>query len=183
MHFRLDSRKAIEATATLLRLAPYRLMGRKRLLALLYLADRESLERTGRPIIGGRLVAMDYGPIHTEVYDLIKGSHPAQAEWSQHFQNEGYQVRLTQDLRPSALSRAEVDLLHEISSARLGRDDFDLAHETHSAEWEKNYHEGTSTPIPFEHLIEAVGRSADKDAILRDAEEKDYFDTLFSGKK
>ena len=71
--FRLDTRKTIEAAATLLRLAPYRRMSRKRLLALLYLADRESLKPTGRPIIGGRLVAMDYGPIHSEVYDFIKG--------------------------------------------------------------------------------------------------------------
>ncbi len=73
MIFRIDTRKAIEAAATLLRLAPHRIMGRKRLLALLYIADRESLKRRGRPIVGGRLCAMDYGPIHSEVYDLIKG--------------------------------------------------------------------------------------------------------------
>jgi uncharacterized phage-associated protein len=181
MHFRLDTRKAIEAAATLLRLAPYRLMGRKRLLALLYLAERESMKRSGRPMIGGRLVAMDYGPIHTEIYDLIKGSHSAQAEWSRHFQNEGYQVRLAHDLGPAALSRQEVSLLNEISSERLGRDDFEIAEETHGDEWQRNHHADTSTPIPLEHLIEAVGRSSDKDAILRDAEEKAYFDRLFVG--
>jgi uncharacterized phage-associated protein len=180
MHFRLDTRKAIEAAAALLRLAPHRLMGRKRLLALLYLADRENLKRTGRPMIGGRLVAMDYGPIHSEIYDLIKGSHSEQAEWSRHFQNQGYQVELAQDLDPSALSRQEVNLLNEISSERLGRDDFDIASETHGAEWERNHHEGTSAPIPLEHLIEAIGRSKDKDAIFRDAEEKAYFDKMFS---
>jgi uncharacterized phage-associated protein len=183
MFFRIDTRKAIEAAATLLRLAPHRIMGRKRLLALLYIADRESLKRTGRPIIGGRLVAMDYGPIHSEVYDLIKGSHSSQAKWSRHFQNEAYLVKLAHDLGPSALSRREVNLLNEVSAERLGRDDFDVAQETHFEEWEKNHHEGTSTAIPLEHLIEAVGRSKDKDAILRDAEEKTYFDKLFAKKK
>src|SRR2546422_10775187 len=97
MFFRMNTRKAIEAAATLLRLAPYRLMGRKRLLALLYIADRESLKRTGRPIIGGRLVAMDYGPIHSEVYDLIKSSHSAQTDWARHFQNEGQLIRIAHD--------------------------------------------------------------------------------------
>jgi uncharacterized phage-associated protein len=183
MFFRLDTRKAIEAAATLLRLAPHRLMGRKRLLALLYIADRESIKKTGRPIVGGRLVALDYGPIHSEVYDLIKGSHSAQEEWSRHFHNENYLVRLAHDIRPSALSQWEVNLLNEISAERLGRDDFDVARETHYAEWEKNYHENTSMMIPLEHLIEAVGRSKDKDAILKDAEEKAYFDKMFQRKR
>jgi uncharacterized phage-associated protein len=181
--FRIDTRKAIEAAATLLRLAPHRIMGRKRLLALLYIADRESLKRTGRPIIGGRLVAMDYGPIHSEVYDLIKGAHSEQAEWSSHFQNEAYLVTLAHDLGPSALSRREINLLNEVSSERLGKDDFDIARETHFEEWEKNHQEGTSTAIPLEHLIDAVGRSKDKDAILRDAEEKTFFDKMFAEKK
>lgn len=183
MFFKIDIRKAIEATATLLRIAPHREMGRKRLLALLYIADRENLKKTGRPIIGGRLAAMDYGPIHSEVYDLIKGSHSSQLEWSGHFQNEAYMIRLAHDLAPSALSRQEINLLNEVSSARLGRDDFDIARETHFAEWEQNYHQGTSTPIPLESLIEAIGRLKDKDAILRDAEEKAFFDKMFSGTK
>ena len=126
---------------------------------------------------------MDYGAIHGEIYDLIKGSGRAQTEWSSHFQNDGYQISLTNDIGPSALSREEVSLLNEISSERLGRDDFDLAQETHGPEWQENHRAGTSTPIPFEHLIKAVGRLKDKDAILRDAEEKAYFDKLFSGKK
>ncbi len=138
MHnFRIDIRKAIEASATLLRLAPHRMMGRKRLLALLYIADRESIKKTGRPIVGGRLVAMDYGPIHSEVYDLIKGSHSAQPDWSGHFQNEDYFVKLTKDLSPSALSRFEVGLLNAVSAEHLGQDDFDVALDTHREEWKK----------------------------------------------
>ncbi|SRR5260370_20122013 len=183
MHFRIDTRKAIEAAATLLRLSPHRLMSRKRLLALLYIADRESIRRTCRPIVGGRLVAMDYGPIHSEVYDLIKGSHSDQAHWSSQFQNEGYFIKLHHDLGASALSRSEVSLLNEISDERLGRDDWDVALESHFEEYDKNYHKDTSTPIPLEDLIDAVGRAKDKAGILRDAEEKAFFDRMFSNKQ
>ena len=69
--FKLDSKKAVEAAAILARQSPGQKISRKRLLALLYIANRECLKRSGRPIIGGRLVAMKYGPIHGEVYDLI----------------------------------------------------------------------------------------------------------------
>ena len=184
MIFKLDFKKAMEAAAILLRLTPHRLMDRKRLLALLYLADRESMKQTGRPIIGGKLVAMKHGPIHSDVYDLIKGGGNEQASWSRHFENEDYKVCLSDDdLRVSALSRYEIDLLNEISTKYAGFGTWDVAQATHTDEYTKNYHEGTSMPIPLEDLIEAVGRKADIAAILLDAEEKTYFDKLFAGKK
>lgn len=183
MFFRLDTNKAIEAAALLLRLAPHRLMSRKRLLALLYIADRESLKETGRPIIGGRLVAMDYGPIHSEVYDLIKGGRVEQVEWSRHFRNDSYCVRLHDDLGVSALSRYEVAILNRVSEQRLGFDDWDVANESHEfKEYQQNHHQRTSTTIPLEDLIDAVGLSKKKEAILRDAKEKAFFDKMFSAK-
>lgn len=179
--FKFDARKAIEATATLTRLEPHCLIGRKRLLALLYLADREGLKRTGRPIIGGRLVAMKYGPIHSEVYDLIKGGHSEQAQWSKHFGNDAHLVVLRDDPEVSALSRYEIGILNEVSQKFMGYDDWDIADATHDlAEYKNSYKEGTSTTISPELLIDAVGLSGRKDAILRDACEKAFFDHLFS---
>jgi uncharacterized phage-associated protein len=183
MFFRLDTRKAIEASATFLRLAHGRCMGRKRLLALLYLADRESLKRSGRPIIGGKLAAMDFGPIHSEVYDLIKGGHRDQVPWSSHFKNDSHCIVLGEDPGVSALSRYEIGVLNEISEKYMGYDDWDVAYATHLPEYEKVFRKGTSTPLPLENLIEAIGRGDEKDAILQDAKEKDFLDHLFSGKK
>src|SRR5437879_5006643 len=168
MFFRLDTRKAIEATATLLRLAHHRTMSRKRLLALLYIADRESLSRTGRPIIGGRLAALPHGPIHSEVYDLIKGGHSDELEWSRHFQNEGRFIRITHDVGTSALSRFEVGLLNEISDRHFGDDVWDIVLLTHKfEEYKQSYREGSSAPISLEQVIDAVGRRKDKETILR----------------
>ncbi len=179
--FKLDQRKAIEASATLLRLHPGRVMDRKRLLALLYMVDRECLKRTGRPVIGGKLTAMKHGPIHSEVYDLIKGGGNSQAEWSRHFENNEYKVHLAdQDLQVSALSQFEIDLLNEISIQYAGQGTWDVAEATHTEEYKKNYIEGTSSGIRLEDVIEAVGRKEDKELILQDAEEKSYFDKLFS---
>ena len=74
MYFQFGTRKIVEAAAVLLRSSQHGRMGRLRLLKLLYIADRESLRETGRPIVGTKLVAMDLGPVHSEVYDLIKGA-------------------------------------------------------------------------------------------------------------
>jgi len=39
---------------------------------LLYFADLRHLERYGRPITGDQYVAMDYGPVPSNTYDLVK---------------------------------------------------------------------------------------------------------------
>jgi uncharacterized phage-associated protein len=178
--FQLNQRKAVEAAAILLRLAHERIMDRKRLLALLFLADRKSLEVTGRPIVGGRLVALEFGAVHSEVYDLIKGSGRNQPEWSRHFANESYRVVLTDEPEIRALSDREIDVLTQLSDQWMGYGTWDVARATHTEEYNKVYRENTSTPIPLEETIKAVGRGGQKDAILNDAEEKAYFDKLFS---
>jgi len=180
--FKLDTKKAIEAAATLLRLSPDRSMDRKRLLALLYLADRTSLEDSSRPVIGGKLVAVPFGPIHGEVLDMIKGIHRDTAEWAQYFENDYPRVRLAQDVQISALSRYEIDLLNDLSERCSGMDTWDVAESTHFPEWKKIYYgpekHGMSYPIKLEDIIKEVG--ADKSQILKDAEEKEYFNALFA---
>jgi len=159
-------------------------MDRKRLLALLYLSDRECLKSSGRPIIGGKLVALKHGPIHSEVYDLIKGSGRDQAEWSHHFINEDYRVKLNdEELRIASLSRYEIDLLNEISAKYAGFGTWDVADATHLEEYTKNYQAGNAMPISLEDLVDAVGPKAGKTAIITDAKEKAVMDALFAGKK
>jgi uncharacterized phage-associated protein len=45
-----------------------------RLLKLLYVADRECLRETSRPIVGGRYIATARGPLHRTLLDLVNGS-------------------------------------------------------------------------------------------------------------
>src|SRR5579871_5108988 len=58
LKIKLDKRKAIEAAAILASGSPEHKLNRKRLLALLYIANREWFQRTGRPLLGGRIAAM-----------------------------------------------------------------------------------------------------------------------------
>jgi uncharacterized phage-associated protein len=179
-YFGFSAPKMIEAAATLLRREADRQMDKKRLLALLYMADRQSLQETGRPVIGGRLVAMPYGPIHSEALDLINGVDSDDPAWFTRFQLQGYRIRLIDDPGSHHLSRYEVDLLVKLHGIYAGRDTWDVANLTHAfPEYEKTYLNGTSKTISLELLIDETGRGNDKQAILNDAREKQIIDSQF----
>lgn len=169
--FRLDLAKAVQAAGVLLR-RHHRHMSYLRLLKLLYIADRDALERIGMPIIGGRVVAMDQGPLHSEIYDLIKGTHKDEPVWSRHVARDRYEVELVDDPGVLDLSQFEVELLDEVSERHANRDDWDLVDNVvHSfPEWKDNYTPNSSTTIPVASLLAAIGHAEHADEIVRNAE-------------
>jgi len=157
----LDIEKVTQAAAVLLR-QHGRSMSYLRLLNLLYLADRESLRQKGWPIVGHRVVATKYGPLHAEALDLTRGEHPRAPEWSRHIDRHGYAVTLTDDPGVMRLSKHDIQVLHEISERYRELNDWDLVESAHALdEWRNNYRDGTSQPIPYEDIVASVGFSAE----------------------
>ncbi|NQU21002.1 MAG: SocA family protein [Candidatus Nealsonbacteria bacterium] len=174
--------KATQAAAILLDFERSRQMGYYRLLKLLYIADKAHLKATGRPIIGGRLVAMDKGPLHSAVYDLIKKQHFAYQEWSRYFLIEGRNIEMIENPGNLELSKREIQTLRETAEKLADRDDEELGTLTHNTPEYTQYHtQGTSTTIPLSAVIESVGRTAEADLILRDAKETAVLDNIFGG--
>jgi uncharacterized phage-associated protein len=174
--------KAMQAAAILLDSERSRQMGYYRLLKLLYLADREHLKATGRPIVGGRMVAMDRGPLHSEVYDLVKKQHPAYPQWSRFFRTEGRNIEMLGNPGNLELSKREIQTLRDTAEKLADRDDEDLGAITHDLpEYCKHHAAGTSKTIPLADLIDSVGRTADADLILQDAKETAILDGIFGG--
>ena len=62
-----------------------------RLIKLLYLADRKSIDQASHPIVGGNYVSMDHGPVISEVLNLVNGSDEI---WSSVLRKCGYDVEL-----------------------------------------------------------------------------------------
>src|SRR5438445_7076997 len=89
MGFRFNIDKTMQAIAALLHFHGTKEMSYLRMLKLLYIADRESLKETGRPITGDRIVAMEHGPVLSGVYNLVKGEHTAWPIWSEFFKKNG----------------------------------------------------------------------------------------------
>ncbi len=180
MYFRLKVDKAIQAIGVLFRADQVSHMNYMRVLKLLYIADRESLRETGRPITGGRVAAMERGPVLEEVYDLIRGQHLEMPLWDEHFQKDHYNLKQVKDPDVRQLSRYEIRKLQEVAQTYAEQDEWDLVRLTHAfPEWQKNDPGKSSRPIPLRDTLEAVGQGAAVEEILDEACEKARIERLF----
>jgi uncharacterized phage-associated protein len=181
MYFHFGTRKIVEAAAVVLRTERCGRMSYLRLLKLLYIADRESLRETGRPIVGTRAVAMDYGPVLSEVLNLVKGQHLDEAVWAEFIRKDGYAVELQGNPGVRSLSRYEIDRLVKTAEEYRNTDDWAIVEQTHTfQEWLDNCQRGTSVTIPLEHILEAIGRAGEQEEILREAERTTVLRRLLS---
>lgn len=177
--FQID--KTMQAIAALLHFHGTKEMSYLRLLKLLYIADRESLRETGRPITGDRVVAMAHGPVLSSVYDLVKGEHTAWRVWSEFFKKNGYRIEMIDDPGNGKLSKYEIGKLRATTEKYADENEWDMVEIVHEfEEWKRNDPGKSSKPIPLEHILEAVGRAADKDAIMQDAHDQSAFERLFA---
>jgi hypothetical protein len=182
-YFHFGTKKIVQAASVLLQCRAERQMSYLRLLKLLYIADRESLKETGWPIVGTEPVAMDHGPVHSKVLDLVKGNRrldrQERQQWSDHIRTQQMDVILIRDPGTLSLSPYEITKLRDVCLRYESADRFGVRDETHEfPEWAQNHTVGTSRPIPFEDIIRAVGRGDDLEEILADAEEANALDDL-----
>lgn len=164
-----NERKAAQAAAYLLHRGGGRLPVLK-LVKLLYLAERLSLQRYGEPLTGDRLVSMPHGPVLSHTYSLIQGAYEAcDGGWDAWVTDRsGHDVELAdssmirspeQDL--TALSDSDLEVLGE-TWAQFGHwEKFKLRDYTHSgacSEWRDP--NGSSAPISYADLLQATGYAA-----------------------
>src|SRR5438067_463421 len=97
MDFPFDIGKATQAACYLLQKQGGQ-MNVMKLVKLLYLLDRLSLERRGVPVLGGAYFSMKNGPVPADVLDLINSGRlygEKDTSWEDHISDrEGHEVRL-----------------------------------------------------------------------------------------
>jgi uncharacterized phage-associated protein len=171
MFFPLKVEKTIQATGVVFRSDGVRRMNSMRLLKLLYIADREALKETGRPITGGPVVAMERGPVLSEVHDLIRGQHTNMPLWDRFFRKDRYDLEMVEDPDVRKLSRYEIEKLQEIAARHAQEDEWDLSRLTHTFdEWNKNKpNDGSCPSISLEDILTAVGLARSAPEIVEDA--------------
>ncbi len=179
MNFPLKVLKTIQAIGVLLRADGVKRMNYMRLLKLLYIADRESLRETGRPITGGPVTAMERGPVLEEVYDLIRGQHREMPLWDSFFRKERYDLVELCEPDVGKLSKYEINTLQEIAKKHEDRDEWALVQFTHQLpEWKQNDPGASSKPISLANILEAVGRGAEIDDLANEARSLAAFDRI-----
>lgn len=183
IQFRFHPEKAVEAAAVLLKLhgKPMKYLG---LLKMLYIADRTALKRMEQPITGDHYVSMDYGPVLSGVYDLIKGKpiDNALPLWSKFISpcNE-HHVYLLNDPGDGDLCEEEEEIIRQVYQSFGHLDPFLVAEWIHDLpEWQ--YPHGSAIPIAVEDILKNVGKS---DAVIgeiqQEAMREAYLDGVLNG--
>lgn len=178
--FKFDLGKTIQAVGVLLEPEHGRRMAYIRVLKLLYIADRESLKETHRPITGDNPIAMKNGPLLEGTYKLIRGLHLAFPQWSKFFQKEHYQIAMLENPGVDRLAPYDIEKLQEVARRYEDLDDWELVDLVHEfEEWKKNVRGTSSSHIPLEDIMTGVGCADATADALAEAAEDDAADRLF----
>jgi len=188
MPFQFDRAKAVQAAAFLLKTRPSRTDNYMRLLKILYVADRESLQETGTPITGDKFVSMKHGTMLTKLLDLAKKKEsraypdPQNHEyWDEYIARDGsFDIRLLSDPGVGALCEYEIRKLQEVAERFKDYNQFDMGKYTHELP-EYNDPGAGSEPISFNRLLEVLGLSDAADAIVDEAVESAAIKALLGG--
>ena len=189
IRFKFHPEKAVEAAAMFLKLhgKPMAYLG---LLKLLYMSDRIALEKLEQPITGDRYVSMNYGPVLSRIYDLIKGRDVGDARdiWSKYISSRDknyqttldYKVSLLNDPGDDELCEDEMEIIQQVYAKYGQIDPFDLAETTHLfPEWENP--KGSAIPISVEQVLKFIGKTDEEiEEICKDVEREEYLDWVLN---
>lgn len=157
-----------------------------KLVKLVYLTDRLSLERRGIPVVGGTYFSMKNGPVPSEVLDLINAGRLDQnpdTRWQEAISDRANnEASLINKPERAFLSQSEVELIDEIWSAHGAKDQWalvDWCHE-HCTEWTPL--NGGRAPITVQSIAKAQGADPARiEAVERAARQVATLDEIFAG--
>ena len=133
-----------------------------KLVKLIYLSDRRSMEVFDAPILGDRLVSMDHGPVNSLTLNYINGTAES-ADWDRLLTDRaGHMVGLSD---PS-VNEQSFDELSDADLEVLAHTWCQFGHLTqyairdythrHCPEWENPH--GSSTPIRYAQVFKFLGK-------------------------
>lgn len=153
-----------------------------KLMKLLYLADRESMDRYSAPISDDHHVSMTHGPVLSNTLNLITGQveSPAWRSWVS--PDARYQVSLSRPVTDrdelDELSDADIEILEFVWKKFGHMDRWQIRQYTHDecAEWEDPGN--SSMPIDPRSLFVALGHTRER----ADAEAREIFERKALGR-
>ncbi|MEJ1959793.1 MAG: Panacea domain-containing protein [Nitrosomonadales bacterium] len=162
-HMLYNEKKAAQVAAFFLQ-SEGSTMSLLKLMKLMYLSERKSLEEYGEPMIGDKLCSMEHGPVLSHTLNHINGVRQSSDDgwdsWvSERTNHELSLVRKLGNIREdlSLLSDADIEILEKLWAEFGGFTAYELRDYTHEAceEWEDP--ENSSTNIPYSRLLRCVG--------------------------
>lgn len=147
-------------------------MAHLKLMKLLYLSDRESLNLYGYPISGDRMVSMPHGPVLSQTLDLINGNIE-NVVWNQNISDkDNNEISLINNKLNretlDELSDADLDILKDTYDKFGSMTKFQLRDFTHKncTEWSDPC--GGARNIKSKDVFRALGRTQEQANSLSD---------------
>lgn len=158
-----NERKVAQIAAYFLDQTEGKRMSHLKLMKLLYLADREAVRQFGFSISEDKFVAMPHGPVLSMTLDLMNGHVESQPNGWEFWisDKENHEVSLNNPLisleNLDELSEVELDILQQVWKQFGSMDQWKIRDWTHDncAEWRDP--NGSSCPIDFQEMAQAVG--------------------------
>lgn len=180
--FHFNVKKAAQATALLMKQSGKDSNNYLKLIKLLYIAERESLQETGRSITGDRTVAMPHGPALSHICDLIRGED-TRPEWAKYFKTKVrpvFALEQVADPGDEMLCKYEIDKLTEVAQRHRDDDRWVMKKITHALpEYKKNNPGEHSKDIPVSDILAAAGKQERTNAVVRAANADLAFAQIF----
>lgn len=156
-----NARKAAQAVAYFLSKSDKKRLNVVKVVKLVYLADRESIERYGFPILDEDRVSMRLGPVNSTTYSFINGEMEDSA-WSEYLRDRSnHQISLRHSVQEDELdelSEADLACLDATWKKFGSMDQWELVNWTHDPdnvpEWEDP--DGSSLLIPMSRILKMV---------------------------
>jgi len=179
MEFQFDPTRTTQAAAVLLDLNNG-CMTRMRLLKFLYIADRELLAETGRTLTGDRAVAMNFGPVLSRTYNLMKRPGDDPEGWGRAIKSHHRELVLKERPGRGRLTKREVDKLQELVERFRGVSTCGLSAYSHGfPEYIRHFVPDTSRPIPWEDVLIGLGKADEAEEIEARQDEQREVDSIF----
>ncbi len=164
IEFQLNKERMLEAVCWFANRSESNKITKHSLLKILFFADVAHINEHYFPIIGGHYVAMKYGPVHSELYNVLRNIG-VESVVELPFKIEGNDIIAMRKHNPMKFSKASLTHL-EAAWQKYGDEKFkkltDLSHEHKS--WKKAW-EGTNSknpPMDYEDFFE---KGVDKEII------------------
>ena len=182
----MDERKASHLAAAFI-LRTGRPVGILKLMKLMYLADREAMQRFVFPITFDGIYAMQQGMMLSRTYDLMirKLGTKTNGEWDQliapprPYQSVDVRPKVREDDLDS-LSRNDLEVIEHVWGTYGQMSQDELVHDVHHhldewiAHWNDESRKSSAVPVSYAILCETLGELS-KDDALEAAEEITYF--------
>jgi uncharacterized phage-associated protein len=178
MKFQFDEEKAIAAILYILnKLSDCRVTcDLHKLSKILYFAEREHLATWGRPVTGDFFVAMQYGPVPSHIYDMVKSARGdsffiPQDTYTAYFEVNGKRIVAKQlpdvDLLPESAQALFDKAIEE--NCRLSFNE--LVEKSHDTAWKEA---AKDDKISYKHMAQEAGASSEMLAYLRHNAENSF---------